>query len=129
MFLNHIGIVNKNEEQALRFYRDFLGLELTKDSVVPRELSQQLFSFSNDIKLLVFEKNNIKVDVFIHPEHRLPEPNFTHLGFILDNFEEILKKASQAGVELIVGTHKEKTVYFIKDFSGNFIEIKKGSTT
>ena len=125
MLLNHVGIINKNEEQAVRFYKDFLGFEITKESIVSKELSERLFAVSRDIRLLVFERDGIKVEVFISPEYNPPSPDLNHIGFLLDNFSEIIEKATKAGVELIVGKTKEKTVYFIKDFSGNLIEIKQ----
>ena len=125
MFLNHAGVINKNEEDAVRFYKDFLGLEITKEWVVPAELSGQLFAISRDIRMLVFEKEGTKIEVFISPEYRNATPDINHFGILVDNFSEIVEKVPQAGVELITGKTKDKTVYFIKDFSGNLIEIKQ----
>ena len=126
MELNHIGVTNKSEEQALQFYRDFLGLEKTKEILLPPELSEQLFSLSQEIKVLVFEKHGIKIEVFIS-DFQHANPNFTHFGILLDNFSEVTEKAQRSHVDLIIGKHKEKTVYFFKDFSGNLIEIKQKS--
>lgn len=125
MLLNHIGIINKTREQAVQFYRDFLGFEITKEAVVPQELTEQLFSTSRDILIVVFERDGIKIEVFICPECKQPSPDFKHIGFSLENFSEIIEKAPQFGIELIIGKIKDKTVYFIKDFSGNLIEIKQ----
>lgn len=126
MELNHVCITNKNEEQAIRFYQDFLGLEKTREILLPPELSEQLFSLSLEIKALVFEKPGLKVEVFIS-DFQHANPNFTHFGLMLDNFAEITEKAQRSHVELVLGKHKEKTVYFLKDFSGNLIEIKQKS--
>lgn len=41
MTLNHIGIINKTKEDALRFYKDLLGFELTRESVIPQELAER----------------------------------------------------------------------------------------
>lgn len=125
MLLNHVGIINTSEEEALRFYRDFLGLEKTREFPVSPELAAQLFSFSREIKVLVFEKEEVKFEVFIHPDFRKPHPDFSHTCCMLDNLTEVIEKAPKAGVKLITGEHGEKTVYFIKDFSGNLIEIKQ----
>ena len=124
MLLNHIGIINRNEDQALHFYRDFLGLEMTKEMLLAPELSDQLFSVSREVKLLVFEKKGIKVEVFIS-DFEPTRPDFAHFGLFVDNLSEITEKARQSGVEVIVGSYKDKTVYFLKDFSGNLIEIKQ----
>ncbi len=125
MQLNHVGLTNKTEEEAVRFYRDFLGFELTRKSIVPVVLATQLFSVPYDLAMLVFEKEGIKIEVFISPAYTLPEPAINHIGFLLDNFEDIVKKAPQAGVQLVIGKTKDKTVYFVRDFSGNLIEIKQ----
>jgi len=125
MLLNHVGLTNKSEEDAVRFYRDFLGFALTRKSVVPAGLAEQLFSVSSDLGMLVFEKDGIKIEVFISPAYTLPDPDINHLGFLLDNLEEIVDKAPQAGVKLIIGKTIDKTVCFVRDFSGNLIEVKQ----
>ncbi len=125
MLLNHVGIINKSKEHALRFYRDFLGFDLTREVTVSQELSEQLFTVSRDVQMLVFEKDGIKIEVFICPDCKQHSPDFGHIGLLLKNFSEIIEKAPHTGIELITGKTKEKTVYFIKDFSGNLIEIKQ----
>lgn len=125
MLLNHVGVFNTCREDALRFYRDFLGFALTREATVSRELSEQLFAVSGDIPMLVFEKSGIKIEVFICPKCKHPSPDLKHIGFLLENFPEMLEKASKDGVDLITGRTKDKTVYFIRDFSGNLIEIKQ----
>ncbi|MEW6599704.1 MAG: VOC family protein [Nitrospirota bacterium] len=125
MLLNHVGLTNKSEEDAVLFYRDFLGFELTRKSVVTKTLSEQLFSVQGDLGMLVFEKDGIKIEVFISPAYTLPAPDINHIGLLLNNFWEVVEKAPQAGVKVIIGKSKDKTVYFIRDFSGNLIEIKQ----
>ncbi|HHT9147160.1 MAG: VOC family protein [Candidatus Brocadiaceae bacterium] len=126
MELNHLGVTNKSAEQAIQFYQDFLGLEKTREILLPLELSEQLFSLSQEIKVLVFEKPGIKIEVFISAFQHA-NPNLTHFGLMLDNFSEVTEKAQRSHVDLIIGKHKDKTVYFLKDFSGNLIEIKQKS--
>jgi len=123
MLLNHVGIANESEEKAVRFYHGLLGFEKTREFVVSTKLSEQLFSVSREIKVLVFERAGIKLEVFICPECKPPSPDYSHIGFLLDNFHAIKEKAQEMGV-FIVGRTDEKTVYFLKDFSGNLIEIK-----
>lgn len=125
MLLNHIGVANRSREDALKFYRDFLGLPLTREVTVPGELSEQLFSIPRGIPMLVFEKDGTKIEVFICAECGQPASDIKHFGLSLKNFQEVIEGARQAGIELIIGRTKEKTVYFLKDLSGNLIEIKQ----
>jgi methylmalonyl-CoA/ethylmalonyl-CoA epimerase len=123
MLLNHVGIINESEEKATRFYHGLLGFEKTREFVVSTELAEQLFSVPKDIKVLVFERGGIKIEVFICPECRQPFPDYSHIGFLLDDFQSMKETAQEMGV-LVVGKTDQKTVYFLKDFSGNLIEIK-----
>ncbi len=125
MQLNHVGIINKSKEHAIRFYKDFLGFKIAKESVVPAELSVQLFGVSGDINVVVFERDGIKLEVFISPGYKPASPDITHTGIFLENLSEITEKAAEAGVELVIGKTKDKIVHFLRDFSGNLVEIKQ----
>ncbi len=125
MQLNHVGIINKNDEDAVRFYEGFLDFEKTREFSLPSELSEQLFGILKDIKILVFERDGIKLEVFIAPEFRPSSPDMMHPAFFLTNLSEVLENATKAGVEVIVGKTKDKSIYFLRDFSGNLIEIKQ----
>lgn len=125
MVLNHVGIINQSSEQAERFYADLLKFEKTREFLLSPELSQQLFDLSREVNVLVFERDGIKIEVFICPECIVPSPNLSHMGLYLDDLPAMVEQARKAGVERIVGKTAEKTVHFIKDFSGNLIEIKQ----
>jgi catechol 2,3-dioxygenase-like lactoylglutathione lyase family enzyme len=125
MLINHIGVVNRSDREAVSFYKGFLGLEKTREFIVAPELSSQLFSVTREIPCLVFEKAKIKIEVFIDPDFILPSPNVSHIGFWVDNVEQLIEDAAANNVEVITGSHQQKTVYFVKDFSGNLIEIKQ----
>jgi catechol 2,3-dioxygenase-like lactoylglutathione lyase family enzyme len=125
MQLNHTGIINHSEVSALRFYQDFLGFKKVKESIVPLELSEQLFSVSSEINVIVLEKDGIKLEVFICPDCKQPSPDLRHIGLLVDDLSSVVEKARKANVEVIIGKTHEKTVYFLRDFSGNLIEVKQ----
>ena len=125
MFLNHIGLVNSSEEQAEKFYGDFLELEKSREYVVPSELSEQLFKIKNDIQAVVYEKDNIRFEIFIYPDSVPASPEIRHVALFVDDLTSFLEKAGQFHVEHIIGKTSEKTVHFIKDYSGNMIEVKQ----
>jgi methylmalonyl-CoA/ethylmalonyl-CoA epimerase len=125
MVLNHLGIMNGSVEQAELFYRDFLQFDKTREFIVHSELSMQLFDLSREMRVLVFERDGIKLEVFICPECRPPSPDLSHTGLLLDDLSATVERAKKAGVRHIVGKTGEKTVHFIRDFFGNLIEIKQ----
>jgi catechol 2,3-dioxygenase-like lactoylglutathione lyase family enzyme len=127
MVLNHVGVVNSTAEEAERFYGDFFGMTLIKDYIVSPTLSDEIFAVPEGIRMMAFGMGEYKIEVFIHSHYRRESPAIAHFGLLVDNFDELLKRADEQGVALVVGSDKEKTVYFVKDFSGNMIEIKQSS--
>lgn len=125
MQLNHVGIISNSRELAERFYHDFLGLTMTKEGVLPPALSEQIFSVSHAVTMLVYEKDGIKLEIFICPECKQPSPDFRHIGLYVNDLASLLEKAREFGVEHITGHKGSRTVHFLKDFSGNLIEIKE----
>ncbi|UCE71307.1 MAG: hypothetical protein JSU99_08395 [Nitrospiraceae bacterium] len=120
-----MGIISNSREGADKFYHDFLGLTMTKEGVLPAALSEQLFSFSHEITMLVYERDGIKIEIFICPECEQPSPDQRHLGLYINDLSSLLEKAGEFGVEHITGQKGDRTVHFLKDFSGNLIEIKE----
>jgi catechol 2,3-dioxygenase-like lactoylglutathione lyase family enzyme len=117
-------MVNRTEDEAVRFYQEYLGLEKIRDFVVGQELAMQLFSLSQEIKVLVFGKDDVKIEIFIIPDYTPPSPRIGHFCLYIDRFSELIERSKVSGVTVIRGSHQDKTVYFLKDFSDNMIEIK-----
>jgi methylmalonyl-CoA/ethylmalonyl-CoA epimerase len=124
LLIDHIGIVNKQEDEAVEFYQNLLGLEKIKESSVPPELSRQLFNLFQEIRMLVFVRGNLKIEVFLIPSFTPSSPNISHFCLQILHFPELVERLKQAGAKVITGQHGGKTVYFAEDFSGNRIEIK-----
>ena len=124
LLVDHIGIINKREDEAVKFYQSILGLEKIRESLVPAELSRQLFDLFQEIKMLVFGREGIKVEVFIIPGFTPPCPNIFHFCLQIFQFPDLLERLDQAGAKVTIGQHSGKTVYFTEDFSGNRVELK-----
>ena len=125
MLLDHVGIVNRDEGDALRFYRDLLGLGRIKESSVSPELAEKLFSVNEEIRMLVYGKENLKVEIFIVPVFTPPSPSVPHFCIQLTDLRGFLTRAKGEGVRVIAAERGGRTVYFAEDFSGNRIELKQ----
>ena len=124
LLVDHVGIVNKREEDATEFYQNLLGLEKVRESSVAPELSRQLFNLCQEIKMLVFGGEGVKIEVFIISGYTPPIPPVSHFCLQIRHFSDILKRLNHSEAVMITGQHGSKTVYFTEDFSGNRIEIK-----
>ena len=125
MVLDHVGIVNEDEGSAIRFYGDLLGLEKMKESSVSPELAQKLFSLGREIRMLVYGKESLKVEIFIIPGFTLPSPSVPHFCIQVPDLPGFLEKVKGEGVTVIAAERGGRTVYFVEDFSGNRIELKQ----
>jgi catechol 2,3-dioxygenase-like lactoylglutathione lyase family enzyme len=124
MVLDHVGIINEDEEGAVSFYQGILGLEKIKESFVLPELARQLFSLDREIRMLVFGQDYLKVEIFIIPGFSLPSPSVPHFCLQVPDLGALLEKAKSEGVKVISAERGGKTVHFVEDFSGNRIELK-----
>jgi catechol 2,3-dioxygenase-like lactoylglutathione lyase family enzyme len=125
MLLDHVGIVNRDGNEAVRFYHDLLGLNTIKESAVSPELSRKLFSVDREIGMLVYGKGTLKVEVFILPGFTPPLPAVPHFALQVQDLPALLERVKRAGVKTIAAERGGRTVHFIEDFSGNRIEIKQ----
>ena len=124
MVLDHVGIMNEDEDGAVRFYSGILGLEKIKESSVSPELARQLFSLDREIRMLVFGRDDLKVEVFVIPGFSPPSPLVAHFCLQVADLGALLEKAKKEGVRVISAERGGGTVHFVEDFSGNRIEIK-----
>ncbi len=124
MVLDHVGIMNKDEDRAVRFYQDILGLEKIKESSVSANLAGQLFPFNREIRMLVYGKENLMVEIFIVPDFSPPSPSVPHFCIQVPDPAELLEKAKNEGVKVTFAERGGRTVYFVDDFFGNRIELK-----
>lgn len=128
LLVDHVGIINKREDEAVEFYQNLLGMEKIKESSVPAELSRQLFNLFQEVRMILFGKESTKIEVFIIPGFTPATPNISHFSLTVLHFPDLLKRLNHAGAKVIVGQHGGKIVYFAEDFSGNRIEIKSLSS-
>jgi len=124
MVLDHVGIMNEDEDLAVRFYRDILGLEKIKESSVSANLAGQLFSFNQEIRMLAYGKDNLMVEIFIVPDFSPPSPSVPHFCIQVPDLAALLEKAIKEGVKVTSADRGGRTVYFVDDFFGNRIELK-----
>jgi catechol 2,3-dioxygenase-like lactoylglutathione lyase family enzyme len=124
MVFDHVGIMNEDKDRAIRFYQGILGLEMIKESSASPELARQLFSLDQEIRMLVFGKEDLKVEIFIIRGLSLPSPSVPHFCLQVPDLGALLEKAKKEGAKLISAERAGRTVHFIEDFSGNRIELK-----
>ena len=113
--IDHVNMKVKNLEKSVEFYKNLFGFEIKKEEN-PNKTDAPSKIIGNDaIKLCLYEVPDMS-----------PEGGIAHFGFNIANFDEIMAKCKDLGVEILYGGaidwEKSKSVYIV-DPSGYEIEL------
>ena len=113
--IDHVNMKVKDLEKSVEFYKNLFGFEIKQE-----ENANKL-----DAPSKIIGNDTIKLCLYEIPEMS-PEGGIAHFGFNVANFNEIIQKCKELGVEVLYGGpvewEKSKSVY-IKDPSGYEIEL------
>jgi methylmalonyl-CoA/ethylmalonyl-CoA epimerase len=128
--LDHIGIAVANLEEALRFYRDALGLEIEMPEEVPSQHVRAHFIPAGESALELLEATDAKSPIAKYVARR--GPGLHHITLRVDDIAAALARLKARGVRLIdevprPGAHGS-LVAFIHPSSahGVLVELKQG---
>jgi methylmalonyl-CoA/ethylmalonyl-CoA epimerase len=128
--LDHIGIAVANLEEALRFYRDALGLEIEMPEEVPSQHVRAHFIPAGESALELLEATDAKSPIAKYVARR--GPGLHHITLRVDDIAAALARLKARGVRLIdevprPGAHGS-LVAFVHPASahGVLVELKQG---
>jgi methylmalonyl-CoA/ethylmalonyl-CoA epimerase len=128
--LDHIGIAVANLEEALRFYRDALGLEIEAPEEVPSQHVRAHFIATGESALELLEATDTESPIAKYVGRR--GPGLHHITLRVDDIAATLASLKSRGVRLIdeaprPGAHGS-LVAFIHPSSahGVLVELKQG---
>jgi len=128
--LDHIGIAVANLEEALRFYRDALGLEIETPEEVPSQRVRAHFIPAGDSALELLEATDEESPIAKYIARR--GPGLHHITLRVDDIVAALARLRSRGVRLIDDTPRPgahgSLVAFIHPSSahGVLVELKQG---
>lgn len=97
--IDHIGIVVRDIEAALKFYRDALGLELTKTEFVPEQAVKIAFLPTGDSKIELVQPTTDDSGIARYLTKR--GEGIHHICLEVDDIEATLARMVAQGVGLI----------------------------
>jgi methylmalonyl-CoA/ethylmalonyl-CoA epimerase len=127
--LDHIGIAVANAEEALRFYRDALGLEIEAPEEVPSQHVRAHFIATGDAALELLEATDAESPIAKYLARR--GPGLHHITLRVDDIAAALASLKSRGVRLIDETPRPgargSLVAFIHPASahGVLVELKQ----
>ena len=118
--MDHVNMNVKDLAKTIEFYKNLFGFEIRKEDNSPNKMDAPSKIIGNDsIKLCLYEDPQVT-----------PTGGIAHFGFHVENFDDIMQKCKELGVEVLydgpVDFEKSSSVY-IKDPTGYDIELSKVS--
>lgn len=123
MSLKHVALQCNNVEKTMVFYKKILELELLKTFTLTKVLSKQIFNVEEQVQAYVFGNRDIVFEIFITKKPL--DHGFEHVCIEVDDQEDFIKHCREYSVKPLFIEKNDKTLLFIKDFSGNLFEIKE----
>lgn len=123
--IKHVGLQYKNRKHAEIFFEGILGLKLKKSFNLSKDLSKNIFGFSENILVDVYENNETCFEVFI--TDKKSKHRYEHICIGINSKNKFINNCKKYGIDPIFVKKGIKTLLFIKDFSGNLYEIKERS--
>lgn len=135
--IRHVGIVVKDMEKALYFYRDLLGFKIVKKMQESGNYINTVCGVKNisviTVKLSADDNNLIELLCFLSPVSKndtakgLIDAGFSHISCTVENIDAIYDRLSKAGICFNsfpqVSSDGYAKVAFCRDPEGNFIEL------
>ncbi|AEM79675.1 methylmalonyl-CoA epimerase [Thermoanaerobacter thermohydrosulfuricus] len=97
--IDHIGIAVKSIEEASKFYKDVLGLEITGVEVVEEQKVKTAFIPVGDSEIELLESTSDDGPIAKFIEKR--GEGIQHIALQVDDIEKTLEELKQKGIKLI----------------------------
>ena len=121
----HSAVTVGSEERAGKLFGELFGMTVVKEFSVDEGISEALFGFSGRAKIIVYDAGGTTVEAFVCPERVRGSDRYDHLCLEVPDRGEFLGRA--AAMELAINRYEKngREVVFIRDWDGNFYEIKE----
>lgn len=125
IYLNHLGLLNFSEDEARKFYHGILGLDEQYDFDLKPAESELIFGIRRPFRVLVFSKNNFKLEIFIARKAIEFKPAVNHICLNVPNRSDIIRRCKENGLKVVEIERSDKVTVFVNDFAGNIFELKE----
>lgn len=125
--IDHIGVVVKSIEDALKLYNDLLGLEITGEEVLEDRGLKVAFIKAGDTRIELLEPlhENSEISGFLAKKGE----GIHHIAYEIDNVKDMISKSKELGLKPLSdepkpGAHNTKVVFLHpKTTNGVLVEL------
>lgn len=125
MFLNHIAVFCRSEEESDSFYSNLLGLKKDSTRVLPGALIEKIFGISIELKMINYINDEVRIEVFVG-NYKGPDTNkIGHACLEVDDRETFIKECEVMNLKINKIPRDDSFILFVSDYEGNLFEIKE----
>lgn len=121
----HLALVCSSEGNSDRFYKEILGLNKIKSSIVPPNIINKISSKDEEIKVITYGNNELLLEIFIVDSLKAKKPELNHICLEVQDREGFINICSLHGLEPIKIVKGDTILIFITDYDNNLFEIKE----
>ena len=138
-WMNHTGLSVSDMDRSLEFYRDMLGLEIERDSILEGDFLEKLNGIPGAKVHIVYLGNgdgrhSVELVEFLNPiapprEHNMLDAS--HMGFFVDDLDQFYTELSAKGIIFVNPPillpdaiyPSARKICFAQDPDGNLLEF------
>lgn len=127
--LDHVGWVTSDPEKFEAFWVDILGFEKIWESYLSSELAQTLFGINHGARCLRYKKGDLTIEAHVFDEPVIGLPilfdrfGLNHIALHVEDRQEFLEQYDFD--TYVYHNPKGWDNIFVRDFEGNWIELKE----
>ena len=123
-FLNHIAIPLSFAEDVAGFYSGILGFTEQYRFEINEAVAATIFGIHKPIVVTVVENNGLLLELY-HIERTVTDRDISHFCLNVPDVKTICKIAKESGYSAQLFERPSGKLAFLKDLSGNLVEIKE----
>jgi catechol 2,3-dioxygenase-like lactoylglutathione lyase family enzyme len=123
----HIGLACRNEREADRFFRDFLGLVKQEPKSIPASITRPLFGLDSPLPIVNYIGDGLRIEAFFTSGPVDPAGRLSHVCLEVESVDALIDRAVSFGLTVTRVPKGDGRVVFIDDSDGHRFEIKQGA--
>lgn len=120
---HHLGLTIAYDTDVREFYQDILGLDIRREFVLGKEMAERIFHRNRDVKIVAGMIGNMVIELFLDTD--MSKPVWEHICLVVDDRAALIEKCRAKDYQVTIVQRESSELVFIRDRSGNIIEIKE----
>lgn len=120
---HHLGLNVAVEADIQEFYQDILGLDIQREFILEKAMADKIFHRNRDVRIVAGTIGDMYIELFSDAD--MNKPVWEHICFAVADRAALIEKCRAKDYQVTIVRRESSELVFIRDRSGNIIEIKE----